>query len=199
MNIRDYYQNQFQADLTVFMPDSRFPYFGHSWQQDCRGLENIPPERRATFLICMYFTVLVDQAMHAHFRAYYPTFESLTRYPKFCHGLGQFQKNPRGILLYPIERGLIRQTEIEGVLNSGMHLFVAEVAGFFQSYMSSVTPQRFFDKLLYDPDVKIPLIVVLLNPDMQNDIEVKTYNALRKAVDEKYPKGKPWSLGPTDS
>jgi len=60
--IRDYYNNQFRTDLAKFMPDARVPYFGHSWGSDCRNLDKIQIESRPAFLICLYFTVLVDQA-----------------------------------------------------------------------------------------------------------------------------------------
>lgn len=186
MNIRNYYHNEFQSELMAFMPDTRLPYFGHSWQYDCRGLEKIPAERRAAFLICLYFTVLADQVMYTHFRSNYAAFESLARYPKFCHGLGQFQKNPRSILLCPIEQSFIQQAEMEDLLSSAMELYVDEVDDFFKNHMPFISPQGFFDKLLYDPDVQVPLIIVLANPEMENDIVVQAYNALRKAVDEKY-------------
>ena len=188
MNIRDYYQYQFRADVETFMPDTRVPYFGHSWEHDCRGLDKIPSERRTAFLICIYFTVLVDQAMHAHFRSQYLAFESLTRYPKYCHSLGQFQKNPRGILLHPVEQGLVPQTKLEQLLDSSMELFVEEVDEFFQNHMPAIEPKDFFDKILYDSDVQIPLLVVLVSPELKDDIVVKTYEALRKAVEKKYTK-----------
>ncbi len=94
------------------MGPSPVPYFGHGWPRNCREqLARLPSGNLARFLISLYFTVLVDQAMHAHFREQYPRFESLTRYPKFCHGLSQFQHNPRGILLGPVEQGVITSQE----------------------------------------------------------------------------------------
>ena len=185
MTIKEYYQSNFRRDIVQVIPDPQVPYFGHSWHLDCRGLENVAPSDRAQFLICLYFTVLVDQAMHAHFRMYYSKFESLTRYPKFCHGLGQFQKNPRNILLAPIERGMVKKQEIDGLLKDGMLLFVDEVVDFFTRHMPEIMPEQFFDKLLYDPDVQIPLIVILANPDMKTDTGVIAYEALKQAVEEK--------------
>ena len=185
MIIRDYYLSQFRLDLAVFMPDGRVSYFGHSWHIDCRGLENVIYKNRAYFLICLYFTVLVDQAMHAHFWKHYQRFEFLTQYPKFCHGLGQFQKNPRDILLSPIEKGLVRKEEIDGLLEKGMYLFVDEVVDFCKIYMPEIDVQDFFDKLIYDPDVQIPLIVVLSDPDLKRDTGYLVYEALKKAVEEK--------------
>ena len=170
------------------MPDRRLPYFGHSWEYNCGDLDKIPTDRRPAFLICLYFTVLVDQAMHAHFRPYYARFESMTRYPKYCRGLGQFQKDPRGLLLYPVERGFVRQELLEALLQDGMELFVAEVDEFFRDHMPEINARDFFDKLIYDPDVQIPLMLVLIKPELKNDIVVKAYEAIRAAVDKRFPK-----------
>ncbi len=168
------------------MPDPQLPYFGHSWNYDCKNLDKIPTERRAAFLICLYFTVLVDQAMHTHYLSHYARFEELTRYPKFCHGLGQFQKNPRAILSVPVDKGFVEHTAIEMHLIDGMNLFVDEVATFFEEHMPTIETAEFFNKLICDPDVQIPELVVMVNEELKNDIVYKAYKALRTAVDTKY-------------
>jgi hypothetical protein len=190
MNIREYYPSDFRHDIIRFMPDKHLPYFGHSWHIDCRGLEKVLPEHRAPFLVCLYFTVLADQAMHAYYPAYYQRFEALTRYPKFCHGLGQFQKNPRNILLSPIEHKLLKKEDVDALLSDGMKLLVDEVINFCTQHMPEIHPQEFFDKLLNDPDVQIPLIIVLADPAMKTDTGVLAYEAMRQAVKERV-KGKP--------
>ena len=182
--IREYYSNKFPEDLAAFMPSKQFPYFGHSLSHDCGNLTKIPPSSRPAFLICLYFTVLVDQAMHAHFRADYLQFEQLTRYPKFCHGLGQFQKNPRSILSVPVEKGIVNQQEIEKMLPDGMELLVNEMVVFFQQHIQNIIPTDFFEKLIYDSDVQIPLLILMVNPEMKEDIVVKAYEALKGAVEE---------------
>lgn len=122
--MREYYRNDFRSDLLRFLDSPQMPYFGHAWVHNCsRQLGRISNDRRAAFLICLYFTVLVDQAMHAHFRSAYAQFEALTRYPKFCHGLSQFQHNPRAILTVPVEQGAVRSSEIRDLLPAGMALF----------------------------------------------------------------------------
>lgn len=182
--INDYYHSQFRADLARFLPRDDVPYFGHSWSFDCRGLENIVGENRAPFLMCLYFTVLVDQAMHAHFHAHYSRFEALTRYPKFCHGLGQFQKNPRAILTVPIDKGYVEKAVVEALLPAGMQLFVSETITFFRDHMPQISASDFFSKLVYDEDVQIPELLVMLDPAMKNHIEYIAYRALRKAIDD---------------
>lgn len=187
--IKDYYRNQFRADLTIFMPDTKVPYFGHSWNADCCNLHNIPIKSRPSFLICLYFTVLVDQAMYTHYRSDYQRFEKLTQYPKFCHGLGQFQKNPRELLLVPVKKGMIDNRAMEKEMPAGMELFVDEVNDFFKNYMTNVNPSEFFDKLIHDPDVQIPTLIAMINPGMKEDIVVQAYESLRAAVQKNRKKG----------
>jgi hypothetical protein len=186
--IRDYYHNKFRNDLATFMPDTRVPYFGHSWAYDCGNLNKIPKELRPEFLICLYFTVLVDQAMYTHFRSEYDRFAQLTQYPKYCHGLSQFQKNPRELLLVPVQKGMVDKDKMEKELSAGMDLFIDEVIEFFQKYMTHIDSADFFDKLLYDPDVQIPLLIIMINPEMKKDIVVQAYDELRLAVERKIKK-----------
>jgi hypothetical protein len=182
-DIRNYYHSQFRDDLVRFLPSRDVPYFGHSWTYDCRGLESVAELHRPAFLVCLYFTVLVDQAMHEHFRSHYPRFEALTRYPKFCHGLGQFHKNPRAILVTPIENGLVDKPALEALLAPGTALFVSEIVSFFRDHMPEVTSSDFLDKLAYDRDVQIPEIFVALDAATKDHIEYKAYRALRQAIE----------------
>lgn len=183
-----YYHNEFLSDLRRFMPMSDLPYFGHNWHSDCSGLDAMPPEKRVRFLICLYFTVLADQGMHAHFRPLHAKFERLTRYPKFCHGLGQFQKNPRQILDVPVERGFVSSEQLHGLIRSGMDLFVEEIINFSERHMPELTPQIFFEKLIHDSDVQIPLLVTMVDPTIKETPAWKACDALRKSVMARWPK-----------
>ncbi len=183
LEMREYYGSQFRADLATFMGASAVPYFGHAWSRTCAAqLALVPAERRPSFLICLYFTVLVDQAMYTHFPDRYAAFQALTRYPKFCHGLSQFQHNPRAILATPVDQGLVDAEEIRTALSSGMTLFVDEVIDFFSDHMPDVTATVFFDALLTDPDVQIPEILVMVDPTLKADVVVLAYRELRAAV-----------------
>ena len=182
MNISEYYNQTFRTDLAAFIGTSSVPYFGHSWHHDCSGLERVPAASRPYFLVCLYFTVLVDQSIHEHYRTHYQRFEQLTRYPKFCHGLGQFQHNPRGILSVPIERGLVSGDELHAQLEPGMKLFVAEVVSFFRDHMPEISAAEFFHTLAYDPDVQIPLLVVMLDKSVAESTDYRAYAALQHAI-----------------
>src|SRR6266496_190501 len=181
--MRQYYRSRFRDDLAMFMGTSSVPYFGHAWSQNCAAqLAGVPAERRASFLICLYFTVLVDQAMYTHFRDRYAGFEALTRYPKFCHGLSQFQHNPRAILATPVDQRAVNAQDVLAALPGGMTLFVDEVTEFFRDHMPEVTAAAFFDTLLSDPDVQIPELLVIVDPNFKADVVVVAYSELRAAV-----------------
>lgn len=53
--------------------------------------------------------------------------------------------------------------------------------------MPEISSKDFFEKLLYDPDVQIPLVLVMLKPELKSDIVVKAYEALREAIEGIFP------------
>ncbi len=189
MNIKNYYQSQFRNDMNLFIGNSNFPYFGHDWESDCKRLEKISKEKRKYFLFCLYFTVLVDQAVYTYYRNNYQEFQKLTKYPKFCHGLSQFQKNPRKILCSPVDNGFVDKNEILSIIEEGINLFIDEVVDFSQNYFKYINVKDFFNNLLYDKDVQIPEIFVILDNETKNQIEYIVYKMLYKCVQEKFGDG----------
>jgi hypothetical protein len=180
--MRDYYHNNFYADLRRFMPRADLPYFVHSWEIDCAGLEQVPAERRPEFLVCLYFTVLLDQAIRSYFPQLHSKFEALTHSPKFCHGAGQFQKNPRLILDVQVDRNLVTREALAQAIPKGMELFVDEIINLSTHHMAEIKPDIFFEKLLHDSDVEIRLLVVMVDPKIKAFPAYKTYENLREAV-----------------
>ena len=55
--------------------------------------------------------------------------------------------------------------------------------------MQTISAAEFFDRLLYDSDVQIPLIVIMLNPELKNDIVVLAYEAMEDSVKRKLKNG----------
>src|SRR5689334_7126340 len=93
MSLKEYYNQTFQSDLVSllhgFRPaEARIFYLGQTWMQGCTLLPSVLTERRPQFLGCLYFTVLVDQAMHTYFPFEHQRFEELTLYQNFRVGLG---------------------------------------------------------------------------------------------------------------
>lgn len=52
----------------------------------------------------------------------------------------------------------------------------------------NINPADFFDKLIYDPDVQIPRLIVIINLEMKDDIVVQAYETLQSAVEKKIGK-----------
>ena len=184
--IESYYHNTFRLDIADFFRGSRMPYFGHAWSSNCRNqINKVKASNRPAFLVCLYSAVLVDQAMHAHFRQHYRKFADLTKYPKFCHGLGQFHHNPRDILSAPVDQGIVATQDVKGLLPAGMTLLVDEVGDFFKKHMPQIDPSDFFSELIFDPDVQITGILKAINPEIENSVVCLAYDALTEAVEHK--------------
>jgi len=71
-----------------------------------------------------------------------------------------------------------------------MEVFIEEVVEFCQQHTPEINAEDFFGKLRYDPDVQIPLLVVMANPELKNMPAWIAYEQLCKAIDDKWPKGK---------
>lgn len=181
-DIADYYRRNFRSDLAALMAPWGVPCFGHAWSHGCPGLDRVPKSSRACFLICLYFTVLVDQAMHAHHRSQYDTFERLTRHPKFCRGLGQFQRGPREILAVPVAQRLVDREELHSRLAAGLDVFVAEARSFFRDHMPMISAADFFERLCHDPDVQIPANFASPGGRVAASVEYRVSRELREAV-----------------
>ena len=64
-----------------------------------------------------------------------------------------------------------------------MELFVAEVISFFRDHMSDISAIEFFDRLAYDRDVQIPLLVAMLDKTVAESTDYRAYSALERAID----------------
>jgi hypothetical protein len=158
MSIRDYYLSEFRRDIETVTRGMTYPeacvMLGLNWMHECSLLPRVTESRRPFFLVCLYFTVLVDQAMHSHFGQWHHEFERLTLYPKFRVGLGHpAHLNPIFVFTVPIERKLVLESDIRALIPDGMSLFVDETDDFFRHHMPQITASQFFERLLADPDV----------------------------------------------
>jgi hypothetical protein len=67
-----------------------------------------------------------------------------------------------------------------------MKLFVEEIIAFSERHMPELNPQSFFETLIYDPDVQIPQLVVMIDPTLKEMPAWKAYESLRAAVVDKW-------------
>ncbi len=91
-------------------------------------------------------------------------------------------------MFVPIEKGMVDKSAMKKELQAGMELFVDEVVDFLKIYIPDIDPKDFFDKLIYDSDVQMPTLVVMINQEMKEDIVFKAYDSLRAAVTNKLEK-----------
>jgi hypothetical protein len=56
---------------------------------------------------------------------------------------------------------------INQLLPDGMTLFVDETVAYFGEHLQAIDPQAFFKKLMYDPDVQIPLLVMFAYSELE--------------------------------
>jgi hypothetical protein len=63
-----------------------------------------------------------------------------------------------------------------------MDLFVTEVDSFFRSHMPSMSAAEFFRRLVNDPDVQLPSLLVMLDASIRTSTEYRAYHALKDAV-----------------
>jgi hypothetical protein len=73
------------------------------------------------------------------------------------------------------------------VIPDGMRLFVDELVDFSERHMPELEPEQFFQTLLEDPDVQIPLLVPMLEPSIRQQPAWIAYENLRSAIAAKFP------------
>ena len=159
MRLHQYYHQHFREDLQALFRnvpehEARIIALGYNWIDGCTFLNRVEPVKRSAFLSCLHFTVLADQAMHAHFLFCYDNFEKLTLYPKFRLGLGHpAYLNPIRIFEDPIRCNLVTESDVRKIIPEGMSLFIAETDDFFKEHMPQIATSEFFNRILADPDV----------------------------------------------
>lgn len=184
MNIREYYHRNFRNDLAVMFSgmdarDIRYR-FGNDWMRECSLLPKVSLEQRAPLLVCLYFTILADQAMHSHFFQFHRRFEALTMYPKFLVGFGhEAHLNPVLVFTVPIQRRLVSEPSIRELIPDGMRMFVEETKDVLCRHMQEITLERFFERIMADTDV-VPGYVS--GSDDAEPIGQLIGNALKRAV-----------------
>jgi hypothetical protein len=160
MSLKNYYYQTFPSDLAhLFRGFDHHEHtgilaLGSIWAfSNCAQLTQVPADHRPQFLACLYFTVLVDQAMHTHFGWQARRFEELTRYPKFRVGLGHpAHMNPILIFEKPIHHSYVSADAIHQIIPEAIRLFVDETTSFFRDHMPEIQAADFFSRLLGDPD-----------------------------------------------
>lgn len=150
-----YYRQVFRGDLNAVLAQGWRS--GHEGAVQPRMLSTENPviaamseDRLGQFAAALYFTVLVDDVVHKHFRAHYESFHELTRYPKLlgdCPGGCDGERQPSYVL------GVVGERPGGYVVGYSMGYFprfrraVTNAAGVMQREVI-----EFFDEYLPDVD-----------------------------------------------
>jgi|SRR5271169_3121823 len=126
INIKDYYFASFVRDLDKVIGTNIPRFFGGSWkEQGCPELEAVTGEFRPAFVACLYFSVLIDQALCHHAHDVYTESRLFVLYPKFNPGPDPDKRNmpPRLILRFPLHCGLVSSEGLSLLAQSSADLF----------------------------------------------------------------------------
>ena len=150
MLIEDYYNHNFCNDLNEFinLNNKKFNLKEGVCFHGLYGLECIQESNRSYFIICLFITVYVDQAMYTYFGYYYDKFESLTKYPKYHGGPSSMNINPIVLFSENHIEVPIDSNEIISYMKEGMKLFISEVKAFFNDYIPEIDYIDFFNQII---------------------------------------------------
>jgi len=179
MKFEDYYTKKFKHDLRKFyatMPEGMRKHLYRSpgsysismnfLVDPEMALKVVPLDDRPNFAVCLYFTALVDQSMHYHFRQYYDRFERMTNYPKLtgaCPGACMYMAHPtialKCVNLFDcdpseyinsrsetVERS---QVILKPIVEEGIAYFLKDFPHFLRTYFPEITqPESFARRVL---------------------------------------------------
>ena len=122
-------------------------------------LLEVPADQQLDFLCALLYTVLIDQVMYSHCRPDYPTFRSLTAYPKMDRTVGfartLMMANPYELLEDDVvlSRNLRHQDAISRFRDWAAFI-VADLRVFFtERAVGSTTWPNVREAMLHDPSV----------------------------------------------
>lgn len=157
--LREYYYGSFQYDLeNLKLPqlpkNQMYPAGGIASMRGDREqefLRTLSPDRRASCVLCTFFSVMVDQAMHSYGGDALDTFSTLAGYPKFGI-LGGWNSSPWHIIFESIEDDCVPESEIRKLATVAMELFVREVKEFFATHLPAQSAEEFLQLMGRDPE-----------------------------------------------
>src|ERR1700722_15159785 len=150
MNVKDYYFGSFVGDLDTVIGTNRPRFFGGTWRsRGCSELGKVEKKCRPHFVTCLYYSVLIDQALCQHPHDEYKKSRLFVLYPKFNRGPDPDKRNmnPRVILRYPLHFGLVSSDALESLAKPAADLFVAELVETVEKLSSKVNLSNFFCRL----------------------------------------------------
>jgi hypothetical protein len=150
MNIKGYYSGSFVGDLDTVIGTNMPRFFGGTWRRKgCPELGKVAKEWRPHFVACLYYSVLIDQALCQHAHKIHKDSRLFEQYPKFNRGPDpdKGNMNPRVILRYPMYVGLVSSDDLTSLAKPAANLFIAELVETVEKLLPRVNLSNFFCRL----------------------------------------------------
>jgi len=180
MTPKNYYYNYFREDFLKFWikapnrpnyvsGEPLFKFAGLVKRDNFEPLEDISRENLVCFLSALGCTILIDQAIHAHFKEDYPKFQEMTLYPKM--EVGWMNANPWMVFHQNVRlpRGLYKGEIIEKFTEFA-NFFTQDVKEFFTTNnFKQAKWEAVREAMLNDSDVSSGEFGEIFIKELKND------------------------------
>lgn len=162
MSIKSYYHERFASHLSKMVVRHSPGHPGYVTHYEIenpqRGVRSLSIEDRPYFVLCLFFTVLIDQAMYAYGPGGHNSFKTLTKYPTWGV-LGGANSNPWGVIGVALCNKLVKEPAILNIADEAMQLFVDEVEDYFRKYLPQDSAKEFLAHMQADPDFSTAFVL----------------------------------------
>jgi hypothetical protein len=164
MSIVHYFNRGFQSDIAklqfrevpqvlkdILNDQSLVLFGGKNWPTVQDDLENIDPDNRSMFVLCLFALVATDQCMQTYFKQHYPDWRAQTQYPKFAWTrFGLYNENPLKLLSLPERSGMLDTAKTCDLMREFAVFYRGLVTDYCHVHAPQLSPDLFFTRLLQD-------------------------------------------------
>lgn len=164
MSIERYFNKAFPQDIgrlqfrpvsqvvkDIFHDQALVLFGGADWENVRADLQDIAPEDRPKFVLCLFAVVLTDQCMHRYFKPSYACWRADTLYPKFgWNRFGLFNENPLKLLAVPELAGLLDAQATVALMSEFVVFYRQLVSDYLQRNLRHIGCGQFLSALLQD-------------------------------------------------
>lgn len=164
MSIVKYFHHGFQSDIgklqftevpkvlrDILNDKDLIQFGGKNWSRAQEDLQDIDPELRPMFVLCLFALVATDQCMQTYFKPYYADWRAQTAYPKFgWTRFGLYNENPLKLLSVPEQMQLVDVAQTCALMRDFVGFYQSLVADYCQQHAPQLSADLFFSRLLQD-------------------------------------------------
>jgi hypothetical protein len=164
MSIVKYFNHGFQSDIgklqftevpkvlrDILNDKDLIQFGGKNWSHVQEDLQDIDPELRPMFVLCLFALVATDQCMQTYFKPYYADWRVQTAYPKFgWTRFGLYNENPLKLLSVPEQMQLVDVEKTCALMRDFMGFYRSLVTDYCHQHAPQLSVDLFFTRLLQD-------------------------------------------------